>query len=114
MTTLILPEIPNPYIPSTITTYQLPLIRMYNHVIDRHAMHIIPLHITTPRIPDLDRAVLGRRNEPFGFAVKRHARDVTRVPVECQDCVGVGGFDVVELDGVVARGGEVALIGGDA
>jgi hypothetical protein len=46
--------------------------------------------------------------------VERHAGDVARVPVECEDRVWVCGLDVVELDGVVAGGGEVALVGRDA
>ncbi len=46
--------------------------------------------------------------------MERDARDVGRVPVKGEDGVGVGRLDVVELDGVVAGGGEVALVGRDA
>jgi hypothetical protein len=46
--------------------------------------------------------------------VESHACDVGGVTVEGENGVGVGGFDVVELDGVVAGGGEIALVGGDA
>lgn len=40
--------------------------------------------------------------------------DVARVALEGQQRVRVGGLDVVELDGVVARAGEEALVGRDA
>jgi hypothetical protein len=58
MTTLILTQIPYPHITPAITTYQLPLIRMYDNVIHRHAVHVVALHVSAPRIPDLDRAIL--------------------------------------------------------
>lgn len=45
--------------------------------------------------------------------MKRNARDVGRVSVKGEDGIGVRRFDVVELNGVVARGGEVALVGRD-
>jgi hypothetical protein len=46
--------------------------------------------------------------------VESYARDVGGVSVEGEDGIGVGGFDVVELDRVVAGGREVALVGRDA
>jgi len=46
--------------------------------------------------------------------VEGDPRDVAGVAFECEERVRVGGFYVVELNGVVAGGGEVALIGGDA
>jgi hypothetical protein len=46
--------------------------------------------------------------------VEGDAGDVARVAFECEQRVGVGGLDVEELDGMVACGGEVALVGGDA
>jgi len=46
--------------------------------------------------------------------VEGDARDVSRMALELQDGVRVGGLDIVELHGVVARGGEVALVGGNA
>lgn len=42
------------------------------------------------------------------------ARDVAGVAFEGQYRVGVGRFDVVELDVAVACRGEKALVGGDA
>jgi hypothetical protein len=84
---------------------------MDNHIIHRHTVGIVALHITTPRIPDLDRTIFRRSNQPFGLAVKRDARDIGRVTVEGEDRIWVRGLDVVELDGVVTGGGEVALVG---
>ena len=46
--------------------------------------------------------------------MESHAGDVGRVSIEGEDCIGVGRLDVVELDGVVASSGEVALVGGYA
>lgn len=114
MTALILAQIPDPHVPAAITAYQLPLVRMDHHIIDRHAVHIVALYISTACIPYLDRTVFRRCDEPLALAVECYACDVGGVAVEGEDGVGVGGFDVVELDGVVAGGGEVALVGRDA
>jgi hypothetical protein len=111
---LILAQIPDANIPSTITTNQLPLIRMDDHIIDRNTVRVVPLHVAAARIPDLDGAVFGRSHQPLGLAVERYAGDVARVAVEREDGIGVCGFDVVELDGVVAGSREVAFVGRDA
>lgn len=114
MTALVLSQVPDPHIPSPITANQLPLVRVNNHIIHRDAMGIVPLHIAAARIPDLDRAVFARRHQPLGLAVECDARDVGRVTVEGEDGVGVRRFDIVELDGMMAGRGEVALVGRDA
>jgi hypothetical protein len=114
VTTLILAQIPDPHVPSAIATYQLSLVRMNNHIIHWHAMRIVPLHIAAPRVPDLDRAVFARGDQPFRLAVKSDAGDVTGVSVEGENRIGVGALDVVELDRVVPRRGKVALVGRDA
>lgn len=114
MTTLILAQIPDPHVPSAIATYQLSLVRMNNYIIHWHAMRIVPLHVATPSVPDLDRTVFARGDQPFRLAVESDAGDVTGVPVEGEDRVGVGALDVVELDRVVPRRGEVALVRRDA
>lgn len=87
---------------------------MNDHVVDRNAVDVVPLHRALPRIPDLDGAVLGAGYHPFPFTVESHARDIAGVPFKGQDGIGVVGLDVVELYRVVARGGEVALVRGDA
>ena len=43
-----------------------------------------------------------------------YACDVARMSIESEDRIGVRGLDVVELDGVVAGGCQVAFVGGDA
>jgi hypothetical protein len=111
---LILAEVPYPHIPTSITADQLALIRMNHNIIDRHAVCIIPLHVAAARVPDLDRPVLAAGHKPFRLAVERDAGHVAGVAVEGEDRVGVRGFDVVQLDCVVAGGGKVALVGRDA
>lgn len=59
---LVLSKVPDPDITSPVATNKLALIRMNNHIIDRNAMGIVALHISAPRIPDLDRAVFARRD----------------------------------------------------
>lgn len=110
----ILTQIPNAHIAATIAANKLSLVRMYNDIVNRHAMRVVALHITAARIPYLDGAVLGARNQPLRLAVKRDARDVGRVPVKSQDRVRVRRLDVVELHRVVARRRQVPLVGRDA
>lgn len=114
MRAFILAQIPDPNVPTAIAADQLALVRVDNHIIDRHAVGVVSLQAAAARVPDLDRAVLGARDHPFAVAVEGHACDVCRVSVEGEDCVRVRGFDVVEFHGVVPGGGEEALVGGDA
>lgn len=53
-------------------------------------------------------------DHPFAFAVECDTSDVTSVALECQHSCRVGRLDVVQLDGVVACGGEEAFIRRDA
>lgn len=46
--------------------------------------------------------------------MKGDARNIRRMPVEGKDCVGVCGFDIIEFDGVVPCGSEVAFVGRNA
>lgn len=46
--------------------------------------------------------------------MKGNACDVSRVALKRQKRVRIRRFDVIELDRVVASGGEKALVGGDA
>jgi hypothetical protein len=87
---------------------------MDDYIVDGDAVGVVALDIAAARVPDLDGAVLGARDQPLGLAVKGDARDVGRVAVEGQDRIRIRRLDVIELDGVVARGGEVALVGRDA
>lgn len=58
-------------------------------------MRIIPLHITAPRVPDLDRAVFRRRDQPLRLAMECDTRDVRRVAVESENGVRVRRLDVI-------------------
>lgn len=114
MRALVLAEIPNPHIAPPITTDELPLVRVDDHIIDRHSMRVVALYAPRACIPDLDRAVLGRCHHPFPLAVERNAGDVGRVAFKGEHGVRVRGLDFVELDRVVARGREEALVRRDA
>lgn len=111
---LVLAQIPDPDIAAPVAANQLALVRMDHHVVHGHAVRVVPLHIAAACVPDLDCAVLGAGHQPLGLDVECDAGDVGRVPVEGQDGVWVGRLDVVELDRVVAGGGEVALVRRDA
>jgi hypothetical protein len=111
---LVLAQIPDAHIAAAVAADQLALIRVDHDVVDRHAVGVVPLDVTAAGVPDLDRAVLAAGHEPFRLAVERNAGYVAGVSVEGEDRVGVRGFDVVQLDRVVAGGGEVALVGRDA
>ena len=74
-------------------------------------MRVAALYGTTSRLPDLDCAVLGTGHHPFSLAVKRDACYIARVAFECEERVRIRGFDVVELDGVVAGCGEEPFVG---
>ena len=87
---------------------------MNNHIVDRAPVKVVALYTPRACIPDLHRTVFGARYHPFALAVERYASDVARVSIESEHGARVGGADVVELDVVVARCGEVTLVGGDA
>ncbi len=77
-------------------------------------MIITSLHSSRPRLPNLHGPVFGGCNHPLSFTVEGDTCDVVCVSLESEDWVRVCGFDIVELDVVVARCGEETLIGGDA
>lgn len=82
MATLVLSQIPDPYIATTIAAHKLPLIRMDHYIIYWHAVAIIPLDGALSCVPDLDRAVFRRCDHPFPLAVEGDACYVGGVPVE--------------------------------
>jgi hypothetical protein len=111
---LVLAKIPDAHVAAAVTANELALVRVDDYIVDGDAVGVVALDVAAARVPDLDGAVFGRGDQPLGLAVKGDARDVGRVAVEGQDRVRVRRLDVVELDRVVARGGEVALVGRDA
>lgn len=114
MRAFVLSQIPYSHIAPAVATYQLPLVGMYNHIIDRAIVMVYPLYATRSRVPYLDRAVFRTRDHPFALAVKGYACDIPSVAVEGEEGIGVRGADVVEFDIVVAGSSEVALVGRDA
>lgn len=112
--TLVLAQIPDAHIASAIAADQLALVRVDDDIVDGHAVGIVTLHAARARVPDLDGAVFGARHHPFALAMECHAGDVGGVSFEGEDGVRICRLDLVELDGVVARCGEEALVGRDA
>jgi hypothetical protein len=114
VTALVLAQVPDTHCPGAIATDQFALIGVYDYVVDSAAMIVVPLHAAAACVPDLDGSVFGRGDHPLALAVKGDARDIAGVALKGQHGGRVGGLDVVELDRMVARGGKIALVGGDA
>jgi hypothetical protein len=112
--TLVLTQIPHAHGARAVAADQLALVWVYDNVVDGTAVVVVSLHAATPRVPDLDCAVLGRCNHPLALAVEGNARDIAGVALKGEHGGRVGGLDVVKLDCVVPRGGEVTLVGRDA
>jgi hypothetical protein len=101
MWTLILAQIPDSYIASSVTADQLSLIRVDYNIIDRDTMTVIALNISSTSIPYLDSAVLGACDHPFPFTVESNACHIVRMPVKGQDCIWIRPLDIEKLDGMV-------------
>lgn len=114
MRAVVLGQIPHPDAARPVAADNLALIGVDDNVVGGASVAITALNTTGSRFPNLDRAVLGARHHPLSLAMEGDAGDVSRVTLKRQQRVRVGRLDVVELDGVVAGGGEEALIGGDA
>lgn len=114
MGAVVLGEIPDADTTAPITTDDLTLVGVNDDVVDGAAVVVAALDGAAARLPDLDGAVLGARDHPLTLAVEGDARDVACVALEGQQGVRVGRLDVKELDRVVARGREEALVGRDA
>jgi hypothetical protein len=114
MTAFVLAQIPDSYCARAIATNEFSLVWVDDHVVDWTAVVVIPLHAASSSIPNLDSTIFRGRHHPFSLAVKGDACDIVCVSFECEDGARVGGLDIVELDGVVASGGEIAFIWRDA
>jgi hypothetical protein len=111
---LVLAKVPDAHVAAAVTANELALVRVNDYIVDGDAVGVVALHIAAAGIPDLDGAVFRGRDQPLGLAVEGDACDVGRVAVKGQDRIRIRRLDVVELDRVVAGGGEVALVGRDA
>ena len=96
MRALVLAEIPDAHVAAAVARYQLALVRVDDDVVDGGAVGVVALNGAGADIPDLDGAVLGAGDHPFGVDVEADAGDVVGVAVEGEDGVGVG------LGGLVA------------
>lgn len=110
MTALVLAQIPNPHITSSITADQFSLVRVNNDIVYWHAVGVISLNVATSSVPNLDGSIFRTSDEPFRFAVKCYAGNVGCVSVESQDRIGVRRFDIVKLDSMVSCGGKVSFV----
>lgn len=77
-------------------------------------MVIAPLYRARPCLPDLDGAVFGACHHPLSLAVKGDACDVAGMALKDKMWCRVGIPDFKELDCVMAGGGKISLVGGDA
>lgn len=114
MGTVVLSQIPHPDTSRPIAADDLTLVGVNNHVVGWAAMVVASLNGSSPCLPDLDGPVLGASYHPFPLAVKRDACDIPGVALKCQQRVRIRRLDIIQLDGMMASGGKVSLVGGDA
>jgi hypothetical protein len=92
---LVLAQVPDAYVASTVAADELSLVGMDDDVVDGNAMRVVSLYIATPGVPDLDGAIFGRCDQPLGLAMKRYAGDIGRVAIEGKDGIWIGRLYVV-------------------
>lgn len=107
---IVLGKIPNAHASVSIAADDLALVGVNHDIVGGASVRIASLDGTRTGLPDLDSAVLGASYHPLPFAVKCDAGNVARVAFKGMKRIGVGGLDVVELDSVVACGGEESLV----
>jgi hypothetical protein len=111
---VVLSKIPNANTAATVTADNFALIWVDHHIIDWASMRIAALYRTTPRLPDLDRAILRACNHPFPLAMERNSSYVSSVAFETKERIGIRRFDIVELDGMMTRSCKETFVGGYA
>ena len=110
MTALVLRKIPNSDTAISVAADELALIRVYDHIVHRTSMPVVPLHSRTLCVPDLDRPVLRGRYHPFCVAVEANASDVASMSFECENRVRIVTFARVELDVLASSGSDESLV----
>lgn len=113
MSTDALTQVPDSDHTGVVTTDELALVGMNDHIIDRSTVNIIPLQATCSSIPNFHSSVLGASDHPFPLAVECHAGDVVRMTFKGNHGIGIGRLYIKELDIVVARGSQEPLIRGN-
>ena len=110
---VVLGKVPDANVSATITADDLALVGVDDNVVDRAAVGVGALDSAGAGLPDLDSAILGACNHPLALAMECDARNVTGVALEDGYRVRVARLNIEELHGMVACGGEEALVGGD-
>jgi len=111
MAALIFGKIPYPDATIPVAADELSLIRVYDHIIHRTSMSIIPLHSSALCVPDLDCPILGRSHHPFRVAVKANASNVASMSFECENGSWVVPFARVELDVLASSSSHEGFVG---
>lgn len=114
MRAFILAQVPHPHFAASIACYQLALIGMDDHIINRVVVIVVALDTGSPRVPNLHRPILRTRDHPLTFTVKCDTSNIPAMAIECQDRRRIRGTNVEELDVLVASCREPAFVGGDA
>lgn len=109
-----LTKIPHAHHTSLISTDELALVRVNDHIVDGSPVHVISLQTTCACIPDLDSAIFRAGDHPLAFAMERDTGDVVGVALEGHHRVGVCRLDIVKLDIIVASSREKAFVGSNA
>lgn len=111
MCAVVFGQVPDAYATTAVAADNLALVGMNDNIVDGGAVVVAALNGGRSRVPNLDGTVLGARNHPLAFAMKRNTRNVVGVALKYEKRIGVCRLNVKELDGVVAGDGEEALIG---
>ena len=86
---LILAQVPDTNIASTVAADEFALVWMDDNIIDWYSVCIVPLYISAPSVPNFDCAILRRGYHPFPLTVKSDTSDITRMAIEGKNRVGV-------------------------
>lgn len=123
MGTLVLTQIPDPHIPTTITRNKLALIGMNDDIINGgdmgdnipngSPMGVVALNASSPCVPDLDSAILGAGDHPLALAMEGYARDVSRMAIKREHRAWVCRANVIKLDIVVSSCCKITFVGRD-
>jgi hypothetical protein len=111
---LALTQVPDANHATTITTDQFSLVGVDDDVIDGELVSVVALKAAAANVPDLDGAVLGASDHPFALTVECDSGDVSGMALKSHQWVRVARLGVKQLDIVMARNGEILLVGGDA
>lgn len=114
MGAVILCQVPDAHATRPVAADDLALIRVDNDVVCGASVIVASLNRARACFPNLNRAIFGAGDHPFALTMERNSSDVARVAFKGQEGIRVRGFDVVEFDRVMARGGEEALVWRDA